>query len=80
MRKYMESYPTICVGRILTYPSYGGPQDCRRRAFDVHSDNQSTRLVSRVRRVQKGHTVTYIILSMLLELYLLSILLDQLLN
>ena len=59
MHEYTESYPTICVGRILAYPSYGGPQDRRRRAFDVHSDNQSSRLVSRVRRVQKGHTMTH---------------------
>ena len=45
MHKYMESYPTICVGRILTYPLYGGPQDHRRRAIDVHLGNQSSRLV-----------------------------------
>ena len=60
MCEYTELYPTICVGWILAYPSYGGPQDRRWRAFDVHLGNQSSRLVSRVRRVQKGHTVTYV--------------------
>ena len=59
MREYTESYPTVCVGRILAYPLYGGPQDRRQRAFDVHSGNQSSRLVARVRRVHKGHTMTY---------------------
>ena len=54
MCKYMESYPTVCIGQILTYPLYGSPQDRRHRAFDVHSDNQSSRLVSRVRQVQNG--------------------------
>ena len=46
MRKYTESYPTICVGRILTYPSYGSLQDCHQRAFDVHLGDQSSRLVA----------------------------------
>ena len=59
MHKYMKSYPTICVGQILAYPSYGSPQDHRHRAFDVHLDNQSSRLVSQVQRVQKGHTMTH---------------------
>ena len=58
MREYTESYPTICIGRILAYPLYGSPQDRHWRAFDVHSDNQSSRLVSWVWRVQKGHTMT----------------------
>ena len=58
MREYTESYPTVCIGRILAYPSYGSPQDRHRRAFDVHSGNQSSRLVAWVRRVHKGHTVT----------------------
>ena len=58
MREYTESYPTVCVGQILTYPSYGSPRDCRQRAFDVHLGNQSSRLVSQVQWVQKGHTVT----------------------
>ena len=61
MQEYMESYPLICVGWILAYPSYGGPRDHRRRAFDIHSGNQSSRLVDRVLRVHKGHTVTYVI-------------------
>ena len=61
MREYTESYPLICVGQILAYPSYGGPQDRCQRAFDIHSGNQSSRLVARVRRVHKGHTVTYVI-------------------
>ena len=60
MCEYTESYPTVCVGRILAYPSYGGPRDRRRGAFDVHLGNQSSRLVSRVRRVHKGHTVTHV--------------------
>ena len=59
MWEYTESYPTICIGRILAYCLYGGPQDHCRRVFDVHSDNQSNRLGSRVWRVQKGHTVTH---------------------
>ena len=59
MHEYTESYPTVCVGQILAYPSYGSPQDCHWRAFDVHLGNQSSRLVSRVRQVQKGHTVTH---------------------
>ena len=60
MRKYTESYPTVCIGRIIAYPLYSSPQDCRRRAFDIHLGNQSIKLVSRVRRVQKGHTVTHV--------------------
>ena len=59
MCKYTEPYPLICVGQILAYPLYGGPQDHRRRAFDLHSGNQSSRLVARVRQVHKGHTVTH---------------------
>ena len=58
MREYMESYPTIYIGRILAYPLYGSPWDRRRGAFDVHLGNQSSRLVSWVWRVHKGHTVT----------------------
>ena len=61
MREYTESYPTVYVGQILAYPSYGGPRDRRQRAFDVHLGNQSSRLVSRVRRVHKSHTVTHIL-------------------
>ena len=59
MREYMESYPTICIGQILAYPLYGGPQDRRRRAFNIHLGNQSSRLVARVWQVHKGHMVTY---------------------
>ena len=58
MREYTELYPLVCVGRIFAYPSYGGPQDRRRRAFDIHSGYQSSRLVARVRRVHKGHRDT----------------------
>ena len=70
MHGYTESYPTVCVGQILTYPSYGGPQDHCWRAFNVHLDNQFSRLVSRVQRVQKGHTMTHV--SPLLLIWLLS--------
>ena len=45
MCEYTESYPTVCIGQILTYPLYGGLQDCGWRAFDIHSGNQSSRLV-----------------------------------
>ena len=65
MREYTELYPTVCIGQILAYPLYGGPQDCRQRAFDILSGNQSRRLVSWVRRVQKGHTVTHILVCFL---------------
>ena len=58
MHEYMESYPLVCVGQFLAYPLYGSPQDCCQRAFDVHLGNQSSRLVARVQRVHKGHTVT----------------------
>ena len=60
MREYTESYPTVYIGQILAYPLYGGPQDHHQRAFNVHPGNQSSSIVSRVRQVQKGHTVTYI--------------------
>ena len=59
MCKYTESYPLVCIGWILTYSSYGSPQDHHWRAFNVHSGNQSSRLVARVQQVHKGHTVTY---------------------
>ncbi len=59
MCEYMELYPTVCLEQILAYPSYGSPQDHCWGAFDVHLGNQSSRLVAWVRRVQKGHTVTY---------------------
>ena len=58
IRSHIQPY---AVGQILAYPSCGGLQDWRQRAFDVHSGNQSTRLVARMRRVQKGHTVTHIV-------------------
>ena len=62
MCEYTELYPTVCIGRILTYPLYGSPQDHHQRAFDVHSGNQSSRLVAQVQRVHKGHTMTYALL------------------
>ena len=49
MCKYTELYPLVCVGRILEYLLEGSPQDHHRKAFDVHSDNQSSRLVAWVR-------------------------------
>ena len=35
MHKDTESYPTVCVGWILTYPLCGGPQDHQRRGSPV---------------------------------------------
>ena len=60
MCEYTESYPLVCVGWILAYPSCGGPQDRRRRVFDVHLGNQSSRLVGQVWRVHKGLTMTLV--------------------
>ena len=58
MHEYTESYPPLCVGWILTFPLEGGPQDHRQKAFDIHSGNQSSRLVAQVWQVHKGHSVT----------------------
>ena len=58
MRKYTESYPLVCVGRILAYPCVVVLRTAAGGVFGVHPGNQSSRLVGRVRRVQKGHPDT----------------------
>ena len=59
MCEYTESYPLICVGRILAYPHVAVLRTVAGVAFDVHPGNQSSRLAGWVRRVHKGHAVTH---------------------